>query len=167
MKVIFLDIDGVLNTSRSVVGLKDTIFYDEDTLGCGLDPVAIGLLHRICKMTDAKIVISSSWRIVNTMDEIKDMFADEFGWKNDLIIGATPVINDSDDTDRRGREIQEWIDTNTVGDMNFQYIIIDDSSDMLDTQRKRFVHVDGTDGLLFRDFKKCLELFGNDFFVNT
>ena len=166
MKVIFLDFDGVIHTTRSMVGLKDTIYYDAKKLGCGVDPVAVGLIHRVCKMTGAKVVISSSWRITNDLSEMQTMFCDEFGWSDEIIIDITPIFNDPL-PERRGREIQEWINLNTVGDMHFQYVIIDDDSDMLETQLKRFVQVDGADGFLFRDFKKVMELFGNDYFART
>ena len=48
MKVIFLDIDGVLNHS----GYQDDI----------VDPKKIILLKKLVKLTNAKIVLSSSWR---------------------------------------------------------------------------------------------------------
>ncbi len=48
MKVIFLDIDGVLNHS----GYQDDI----------VDPKKIILLKKLVKLTGAKIVLSSSWR---------------------------------------------------------------------------------------------------------
>lgn len=52
MKLIFLDVDGVLNTisERRMWGLD----Y--------VSPFRIELVNTICKVTDAKIVLSSAWR---------------------------------------------------------------------------------------------------------
>ncbi len=54
MKVIFLDIDGVLNSER----------YVKSCGICGLviDPKRMELLKKLVNATDAKIVLSTSWR---------------------------------------------------------------------------------------------------------
>ena len=56
MKIIFLDIDGVISTEKSHYAL------DKD---------ACNLLGKIIDATDAKIVISSSWR-KNTVEATKE-----------------------------------------------------------------------------------------------
>ena len=56
MKIIFLDIDGVISTEKSHYAL------DKD---------ACDLLGKIIDATDAKIVISSSWRR-NTVEDTKE-----------------------------------------------------------------------------------------------
>lgn len=54
MKVIFLDFDGVLNT--------DAYVRRQGRCGVILDPEKLMLLGRIVRKTDAKIVLSTSWR---------------------------------------------------------------------------------------------------------
>ncbi len=54
MKVIFLDFDGVLNSERFV--------RSWDQHGVPIDPSRITVLKRIVAATDAKIVLSTSWR---------------------------------------------------------------------------------------------------------
>lgn len=54
MKVIFLDIDGVLNSSKTVDG---NFGYPE------LDPRNIAVLQEIVSKTDAVLVLISSWKV--------------------------------------------------------------------------------------------------------
>lgn len=55
MNIIFLGIDGVLTTART------TIAYNESCIKA-LDPVAVRMLASICKQSNMKICICSSWR---------------------------------------------------------------------------------------------------------
>ena len=57
-KVIFLDIDGVLNTSRWHNQVESSKLQDE--YGYLFDPVAVANLAKIIEETGADIVISSS-----------------------------------------------------------------------------------------------------------
>lgn len=59
MKVIFLDIDGVLNCSTS------KSFCHDDTCGIitGIDSDKVKRLARIVEQTGAKIVLSSDWKV--------------------------------------------------------------------------------------------------------
>ena len=61
-KVIFLDIDGVLNTGEYFASLKDKGLPTEDSFGNLFSPQAVANLQQIVESTDAQIVISSSWR---------------------------------------------------------------------------------------------------------
>jgi hypothetical protein len=69
MKVLFLDIDGVLNSDRSDLafgGLPDG-FMPHDL--ARFDPVALALVRRLCAETGAAVVLSSSWRLHHTVQE--------------------------------------------------------------------------------------------------
>ena len=62
-KVIFLDIDGVLNFERwyqNVDGRNPGNLNGEEG---DLDPECINRIIKICNETGAKVVISSDWRI--------------------------------------------------------------------------------------------------------
>lgn len=154
MKVIFLDYDGVLNSVESMVayhhlrGPSKTIYSESDRL----DPVAIGLLKYLVDATDAKIVVSSTWRLNYSLQELVDIFS-TYGWN------AAPVISK---TGRggintvRGDEIKEWLDTNLVSN----YVIIDDDSDILDDQKSHFVNTSGTTGFTLVNLCEALRIFG-------
>lgn len=59
MKVIFLDIDGVLNCRTS----KSYCHDDECGLITGIDSDKVKRLAKIVETTNAKIVLSSDWRV--------------------------------------------------------------------------------------------------------
>lgn len=74
MKIVFLDIDGVLYSGRAAVlpanlqlaaqqGNKDGRHSMRDVAEkCEFDPCAIALVNRLCARTSAKIVVHSNWR---------------------------------------------------------------------------------------------------------
>lgn len=109
MKVIFLDIDGVLNNHQTK-GMIDNECLEN-------------LLH-IIKNTDAKVVISSSWKDEITFAEEKHAVS---SWLDTLInnselhiIDKTPDI----DEDNREKEIIAWINEHETEIKSF--VIIDD-----------------------------------------
>jgi len=59
MKVIFLDIDGVLNCRTS----KSYCHDDKCGLITGIDSDKVKRLARIVEATDAKIILSSDWKV--------------------------------------------------------------------------------------------------------
>lgn len=122
MKVIFLDIDGVLNSTKSAQ--KFGSFNH-------LDPSAIDILNHICVRTGAKVVISSSWRHMG-LQAVKDILISQ-GIEAE-IIGMTPYWKIRDGNvvgayETRGEEIQVWLDKNPEVK---NFVIIDDSNDMGD-----------------------------------
>lgn len=137
MKVVFLDVDGVLNSNRTCLAMggipsgmrKDAVKF--------LDPLALSMIREICKLSDAKIVLSSTWRKCRNYKE----YAIEF----DLpIIDRTDSY--SDKGHMRGYEIEDWLEKNLEVT---HYAIIDDDSDMLEYQKKYFVHTNGLEGFLY------------------
>ncbi len=145
MKVIFLDIDGVLNSTRSAVGLGNYP-HSLDAKGLALfDPVAVGIVKRLCSETGAKVVISSTWR----RQFLHGQIGEALGLPT---IGSTPVHHDQP----RGVEINAWLSAHDCD----RYVILDDDGDMLLEQRPNFVHVDNWIGLSYADYtnaKKILE----------
>lgn len=168
IKVIFLDVDGVLNSVRSMIA-----YHDEDTLYNGddvgiqhrlrhrIDPVAVKLLNRVTDCNpEVKYVISSTHRkhIPDLLGKGRDMkymnkyFAD-FGLTGE-VVGYTPCSNNG----HRGTEIMQWLEHNLseVGGIS-HYAIIDDDSDMTKDQMKyHFVHTDNEDGFSYANFKQLL-----------
>jgi hypothetical protein len=105
------------------------------------DHVAIGLIRRLCKETDAKIVLSSTWRITNTAQECADGLTLP-------IFDCTPRLNG-----KRGLEIYTWLNAHPEVT---RYAIVDDDSDMLDEQKPYFVQTNFKDGLSMDNFE-CLK----------
>ena len=101
MKVIFLDIDGVLNTES--YRENPNVDYFENPIS----ETHMPLLEYLVKKTDAKIVLSSTWREYWDASEIQ---SDRFGdYINNLfrkynldIYDKTPELRNRDE------EITEW-----------------------------------------------------------
>ena len=61
MKVIFLDVDGVLNTSKTFIERKEK--HDKTGIwDLEIDEFRVEYLKQIIDATDAKVVLSSAWK---------------------------------------------------------------------------------------------------------
>lgn len=142
MKILFLDIDGVLNSVRSAIAFDGYPYpnrYEEK-----FDEVAVQLIRTLCNNTKAVIVLSSTWR--HGLDLVA------FGNKMKLpIIDKTPVTKLSG---YRGEEIAMWL----KGKQIEKYAIVDDDSDMLKEQLPYFVKVNHMNGLSYENYNQLLEL---------
>ncbi len=159
-KIIFLDIDGVLNSEKAY--LRGDCKYVEWEWEDGTKehhqsfcPVSKLYINHLIKITEAKVVISSTWRrsgldFMKKVWEVEEMAGE--------IIGITPSFRGDVDgyTIPRGCEIEKWLEDKGFSHINWSeekqqdimeksgienYIIIDDDSDMLYSQRNHFVHV--------------------------
>lgn len=122
MKIIFLDIDGVLYTTNYYKYLINKNKKIRDKNGYVFDPKAIKNFNDIINSTNAKIVISSTWRRMG-LNRLKEIFK-ERNIKGD-IIDITPISTLEDFYFCRGEEIEKWLTYNGVPD---KLAIIDDSS---------------------------------------
>ena len=159
MKIIFLDIDGVLNhekwfESEELRNIPTTLDGKTRNLSRWFDPKAVYKLNKLVKATEASIVLSSSWRAGKTKQDIDEMF-ETVGIVADNI-GKTPHKNPK--YARRGTEIQYWMDYMHPQEPIESYVILDDDDDMLYSQRKNFVHIDHTVGLQMKDVNKAIKI---------
>jgi len=111
MRIIFLDFDGVLNSNKFFIESNEAppFFLDDSkTL----------LLKQIIDETDAKIVLSTSWREIWDTDlEIAKKLKEYFTSFNIEIFDSIPFIDYI-----RAHEIQNWLDNHPCD----QYVILDD-----------------------------------------
>lgn len=144
--VVFLDIDGVLNSAIFFeLNFKDKQSYEtrEDIALSMIDPKSVENLNSIIKqVSNVQIVISSTWRRGYTKEEL-NTFLRQKGLSKD-ILGCTPAYNFKYCV--RGNEIKGWLESNRPMGF-FRYIILDDDSDMLYEQRNNFLHIDSYAGL--------------------
>ena len=162
MKLIFLDVDGVLNSERNVAAHKRyphpfvpgaegfNSHMDE------LDPLAINMVKRLCDETGASIIISSSWRLIIPRPQVWIAKLHEyFKWEDAPIIGITPTSSSG----FRGGEINafigRWNDEHPEDKVE-EFVILDDSSDFFPDQP--LVRTDPTNGFLFYDFVRALHV---------
>jgi len=122
--ILFLDIDGVLNSTR---------YWDDRgrnlPLGKGgaLDPDAIERLNTIVSETGCRVVLSSSWRGKGNSPKVEAMLQ-ERGFLH-TIHDSTPAIFTNDSThEERWREITQWLDEHMI-DGDFRFVVLDDDPD--------------------------------------
>lgn len=126
MKVVFLDIDGVLN-SRSYITKMGELWDDPQHQ---IDPAAVIRLNRLTDATGASIVVSSTWRLAFRyyLDKLQACMA-SYGITAP-VVGMTPDFVVPTDgqvllaTGTRGDEITAWLDDNNV----IRFVILDDES---------------------------------------
>ena len=122
IKIIFLDIDGVLYTSDYYKSLVLGNRKYRDKYGFLFDPECIKNFNDIIEETGAKVVISSTWRSAG-IEIMKDLFKHR-GIKGD-IIGLTPISTIDDLFFNRGEEIEYWLSRNGLPN---KFAVLDDCS---------------------------------------
>jgi hypothetical protein len=168
MKIIFLDIDGVLNHEVFYIERFEKC-YDAGEIAypySEIDPKSVNNLNQLIKETGAEVVISSTWRH-SGINYCKDAL--EFHGFIGKIIDKTPDLR-SDDC-LRGNEILKWIKDNEplVGPYyNFtEYVILDDDSDMLYWQRNNFLLIDRFVGLTMGDVFRAKKILNGGKIINS
>lgn len=173
MKVVFLDVDGVLNNSSS----SDYEFFD---------PKNIDMANTIVRESGAKICISSDWRI---HDNIEDILYNE-GVRGDVVgITCRAYYSIDDLALSRAHEIDLWLKHDHECKLavpkhyarwpdGFEtpesFVILDDTSlyvkgsgrgfaPRLDYIDERLVQTDPKVGLQLEDVPKALEILNTSF----
>lgn len=163
-KIIFLDIDGVLNTERHHKYCYENGLDNSDEYGYVFDPVAVKNLERIVNETGADIVISSSWKY-SGLSTLLDMWSDRA--LPGRVIDTTPDTESDEfllhaDLENfeflgcRGYEIKEWLLAH--GKTVSQYAILDDEQEMLPDQQSHFVQTNPTVGITEEDAEKAIAI---------
>lgn len=140
MKIIFLDVDGVLNFD----GSKEKVCVDK-----------VKLLKKIVDRTGAKIVLSSDWRywwgkrdedLSNLIQKLK-----ECGMG---MLSRTPVTKHC----YRGAEIYQWLNE-WQGEKISSFVIFDDQDDMKPFMDK-LVRTSCKIGLTDDDVERAIKILG-------
>lgn len=134
MKLLFLDIDGCLNSYRS-----DLIFGHEKKIE-NLDPIALALVQKVVKETGCVICLSSDWRFYHDYTKLGKQL-------NLPILFETAHPKKEEDEDRAA-EIQEVID----GLKPEKYAIIDDEEYRHEFDGMVWVNVAEEEGFSYKDY---------------
>lgn len=155
MKIIFLDIDGVLNSVEYTIS---TQFSKETVRTEKVDPVKVGLLRFVCEQTGANIVVSSTWRHGRDASWFRGFFS-SFGWFNPPIIDVTPTQCEASAT-RRGDEIAEWLKDFHHSSRWLECVIVDDDNDFHPTQQDMLVQTNNVHGLSLNNAIEMIDILG-------
>ncbi len=134
-KFIFLDFDGVLHSESDI---EKPHFFHMLTL-CQL---LMKYRHSV------KVVISSSWRMDNTLEQLKSHFPTVV---RDLIVGVTPIINDSFNNGGRQKEIELYCHEHNIAP--HEYIALDDLEYLFEKKWPNLILVNGHFGLTSNEMK--------------
>jgi len=136
---IFLDVDGVLNSLRSLVAMGDL-------KGESLDPLALRLLQVLCESYAAegyspRIVISSDWRLKYSASDMAARLNPVHS-PHVVIEGCTP---NSKTALSRGNEIEEYLISKDINFASTAWLALDDQP--LGANDSMRVQIDPTVGL--------------------
>lgn len=149
--IVFLDFDGVV----------ETIYWEKSNDGSWTlnghkngkvelsNKQAIGWFNELYQKIPFDIVVTSTWRLHMSVEELQSLLTNSGFIPNIKVIDKTPVLYQ-----QRGLEIQKWLDDN-----NFKgkFIIIDDDSDMCHLL-PLLVRTDCQLGFTIYDYQKALRL---------
>ena len=154
MKIIFLDIDGVLNHSR---------FLKERAPSCvmGISDELVLKLKQIVGKTDAKIVLISTWKDIWEKDE--NLCEEDALYLNKKLKMQDLFVHDktlNEFVKDRGLGIHEYLLNNNVEN----FVILDDydNEDFEKYDLKRnFIKVNRRTGLSDDDVEKAVKILNN------
>lgn len=178
MKIIFLDIDGVLNSQKwykhrwEQMDMKEV---EERYPFFEFDPEAVQKLNHLVSETGSKVVVSSTWRMGRSVEELQALL-NEVGFTGE-VIDKTPVFHDlvgHSYSVPRGCEIDHWLkEKGEFQRINWSlekqqeyaerakvknYVILDDDSDMLYKQREHFVKTSSMSGLTDENVNLAIQI---------
>lgn len=107
--VVFLDIDGVLNTIFT---------WGRRPHAAALEPARVARINTLCAETGAVVVVTSTWRRLFELDDLRALLAG--AGLTAPIVGVTPCL----DTGHRRDEIRFWV--NSRPEPPARFVIFDD-----------------------------------------
>lgn len=149
MNIIFLDIDGVLNSGNYIKRLDGK--FDDPQFQ--MDPDAVVRLNALTTLTGASIVVSSTWRLAfrhsaYPLRQLRTCLA-SYKLTGD-VIDMTGVVSGG-----RSYEIQEWLDTHSEVE---HYVIFDD--DTVEGFGSHFIKTQFMHGLQDEHVRQAVTILG-------
>lgn len=178
--IIFLDIDGVFNCQlfynskqfndykEAKKSLRKSVKSKEiermDYYSSQICRERIGWFNGLCKEIDAEIVISSTWRMGKTVEQLQEIM--------DFCGGTFKIISKTEHNGyERGTEISRWLKDNIKPETHgchyydfYKYAIIDDDNDMLLNQANHFFQTDNYSGLTPNTCYRIKRFFNHETF---
>lgn len=117
MKVLFLDIDGVVNCVTTAQRHRGFI---------GIDPYMALLVDRIIQATGCEVVLSSTWRLFPESRKEVEKQVCKF-----IDVTKSMPLKGGVEMHERGKEVAEWLSRHPEVE---RYAILDDSRDFMPDQ---------------------------------
>lgn len=146
-KILFLDIDGVFTSFRTVAGFGRAPSPHSAQPRILFDEVAVRIVGNIVQAAGAQVVLSSSWRRLDDWHSIGPVLGLP-------IIDRTPAL-----CGPRGAEIAAWLSAHPEVTT---FAILDDDGDMLAEHLPYFVKTTFEDGLTWANTLSLCQVLGVD-----
>ncbi len=117
MNVIFLDVDGVLNSTRKLIEVYNLTKKPHSCYNYPFDELCLENFKSLVLETDSKIIVTSTWRKDKEGRDRLLLELSKYGLE-DRVIGYTEVLHDREEEIKRSLQL--------LGDVNF--IILDDDA---------------------------------------
>lgn len=147
MKVLILDIHGVLCSARSAAAYGGYPAPGNPASWDRFDQTAIDLLKSAVKLTGARVVLGSTWR------ESASIPALEYR----LGLKIMDVTRPSTAEDSRGSRLRDWLAGHPEVE---RYAILDDDEDFYAVQKDRLCLTSKRNGFLLGHFDELVEMLG-------
>ena len=155
---IFLDIDGPINTLNNI-WINKCLKRSTSSYKIKLPREQLERLAIIVRETNAKLILSSSWRLVNLDHAIGNISPARRNLENQLkdfglhISGQTPNLGD------RGLEITTWLRKyEKIRKIKPGYIIIDDKLDISGNHDGHIIYCNPYSGITDSDVELAINL---------
>jgi hypothetical protein len=174
-KIIFLDFDGVLNSDKWAKTRQGKYSMDDIRIHYPhyeIDPDAVERLNKIIRATNAKVVVSSTWRHGRTIEQLFQILK-LHNFEGEIIDVTKDLGGKNGYTIPRGCEIEQWLESNDFRRINWSlsrqlqkkekskvenYIILDDDTDMLLNQKEHFINTSWMFGLTEEDVEESIKI---------
>lgn len=164
-KVVFLDIDGVLNSTQYLKNLDSERVFDlfdadlEDPvnikdLGVLIDPDHVSVLNTICLESQAGLVITSNWRFRVSLAGL-DMILRDRGLDTQIPVLGRTLIRMSEYY--RQNEIEHYLEAHPEIE---SFLILEDWHEMPDYQANTIM-IDDSVGLVADHVPRALQILNN------
>lgn len=175
MKIIFLDVDGVLNNEKYSTFMYKILGKDKyiKKINEDFDIFDLRSVRHVAKLIDyfegdIRLVISSTWRTnkeaVNKIIEKLSLFMKSYNVQVD--------VTEVDKNRIRGLEIQHYLENHNL--LNSEYVIIDDdTADIIGDKyngidfKPHFVQCNYKHGFQKKEYKRALKILKGDNYDNN
>ena len=160
-KVIFIDIDGVLNSEiNQDLNFKQGRWFSHNLI---LDPEAMLCLKEIIDQTGAELILSSTWRYPDEDGSFasKENFINQLSSYDLSLSGETPQLPEYD----RAAEISEYLDEHMdIG----HFVVIDDDIDLLKNEeiKPHILHTNHQFGLVKSEIAEAVSILNKSRMVS-
>lgn len=148
-RILFLDIDGVLNSTASIIATGSS-WPKEDPAECNLDRVCCGLIQRAADECGLTICVHSSWASGSNGDYLRAVLREH---------GITASVVDLPPESFGGRDSRRGRILTALRILAPESYVVVDDIDMTPDFGDRMICTNADEGLRYADYVRILSVF--------